>query len=240
MKSIIQLAYQPIYDLRFNRIAHYEALTRIRHDDTNMGHRELIRLAERFRFVHMIDLAMMEMVCTDMDTHRDQVAINLSPLTISSSICKITKLMESSPDVKGRLLVEVTETIPMRDINVVRGFMTIARPNGVKVAFDDFGQQSGSFTADLVRDLKPDLLKLDGEVLERAAISGDTRELEYAANLVGQYGGELVAEHVDTEQKIAMLRSLGIRYAQGFAFGKPERRLLRELSTARPAVQDAA
>lgn len=236
MKETLQAAYQPIVDIQSGHgtVAHYEALARIRNDATGNGHSALIQVAERFEFIHRLDLAMVELVLKDMECGVDTIALNVSPFTIEHAIDELFRLLVKHRHLVGRLIVEITESLPVHDVKRIRYFMDVVRKYGGRIALDDFGNGKGCFTEDLVRVLQPDYLKLDGAVLERALFFGDVRELAIACELAKSFGGEMIAEFVDSPQKIAYLRAAGVRYAQGAAFGMPA---LREAAAVTPPVR---
>lgn len=224
MKNVLEPAYQPIFDLHHNSVSHFEALARIRHDDSERGHGPLIQLAEKHKFIHQVDLAMFELVLQATASHNQVVAVNLSPFTVDHAIHELVALLEEYHKLADRLILEITESLPVRDIKRLQHFIGVAHDYGARVAFDDYGNGKGCFTETLVRELRPDFLKLDGAVLKRALFFGDTRELELASDMARAFGGELIAEFVDSPEKIDYLRAVGVRFAQGAAYGMPCRR----------------
>jgi len=224
MKRLLEPAFQPIVDLKTGEVAHYEALARIRRDPTDTGHAKLIQLAERHHFIHLVDLAILEMAAEEAVREGQRIASNFSALTIEVHLHDIvTKLAELDQVRKKGLVVEITETVPVRDRRKVAYFIDAVREMGCLVALDDFGNGFGHFTEDLVCYLEPDFLKLDGTILARAERSGDHRGLKHATALAQSLGAQVIAEFVDTEKKIDLLRQFGVRYGQGWAFGKPMR-----------------
>lgn len=222
MKNILAPAYQPIYDLRNERVSHFEALARIRSDDTSKGHVELIQIAEKYRFMRWVDLTMMEMVLEEAGGHDHCIAVNVSPSSIVAAMDDFVRLFGRYRRRMPRLVIEITER-PVQDISKLGHFVSVAKDLGASIALDDYGQSRGSFTAELVRLFKPHFLKLDGTVLDRAVFFDQTTELVQACGIAAEFGGQLIAEYVDSEQKIAYLRASGVRYAQGHYFGKPDR-----------------
>lgn len=222
MKSILVPALQPIQDIVNCRISHYEALTRLRNNDTANGHWPLIRLAEQYRFIGYIDLAMLEMVLDLLrDTRDTVVAVNVSAVTIESRFADFFVILDGAPEIIDRLVIEITETSPIRDIERVLCFVAEVRARGCKVALDDFGNKAGCISVEVVEAVKPDFLKLDRDILS-AALNGGEHLVEAVA-LAAAVGARVVAEFVDSHEKVELLIAAGVRYAQGQVFGMPER-----------------
>lgn len=227
MLRILEPAYQPIYDLIHERVSHYEALARLQGDSTDKGHGQFLGIAEKYRFIHEVDLAISAHVFEQASSHEHEVALNVTPFTIERSYQDLVELFYRHKHVTRRVIVEITETLPITQTEIIHKFMAFVRSMGGRIALDDFGNGIGHFSEDLVLELKPDFLKLDGEVLARAVFFKNTQEISEAKSIVDSFGGELIAEYVDTAQKIDYLRSSGVRYAQGAKFGLAKRGTLQ-------------
>lgn len=220
--KIIMPVLQPIYDLVTDRVSHHEALLRITDDPFQKGHIELIQLGEKYGFIGHIDLAMVEQV---LDTLRKQprmiITVNLSPVTVRQFRAAMITFVKNHLDVATRLVFEITETSPISNLDQLASFAWELRASGCKIALDDYGSVGGSINEAVVSHIRPDFLKLDGSVL-KSALKGD-RLLMESVNLAVKVGAHVVAEWVDSDEKIDYLKASGIRYAQGFAFGVPEK-----------------
>lgn len=227
MKDLLEPAFQPIVDLSTGELAHYEALARIKHDPTDSGHVKLIQLAERHHFIHRLDLAVLELAAEAARREGQQIAANFSALTIEVNLHQVISRLGKIGAVRNGLILEITETVPVRDRRKVAYFIEAVREMGCRVALDDFGNGYGHFTEDLVRFLRPDFLKLDGTILGRAERSGDHRGLKHATALAQDIGANVIAEFVDTDEKRILLQEYGVRFAQGWLFGRPARSAFR-------------
>lgn len=225
MKELLEPAFQPIVDLATGAVEYYEALARIRDDQTDSGHLTLIELAERLRFIHLVDLTILDQAAEAAAHEKQRIAVNLSALTVEVNSHQVITRLEQLGIVRQGLVLEITETAPIRDPKKVATFIATTRELGCRVALDDFGNYDSRshFTANLVRFLRPDFLKLDGSILSRAADSGDHRSLKQAVMLAQSIGADVIAEFVDSEEKIELLTRLGVRYGQGWAIGEPAR-----------------
>lgn len=165
MKELLETAFQPIVDLATGEIEYYEALARIRDDPTDSGHVTLIQLAERHRFIHLLDLAILDLAVEAATREKQRIAVNFSALTIEANFHQAIDRLKSLGTVCRELVLEITETVPIHDPSKVAAFIGTARELGCRVALDDFGNDGSHFTANLVRFLRPDYLKLDGSIL---------------------------------------------------------------------------
>lgn len=118
------------------------------------------------------------------------------------------------------LQLEVTERELIRDPAAAKKLMNQPRALGVKFAMDDFGTGISSLAC--LRDYPFDTIKIDRSFVRDLATSQDGMAVIHATiTLVENLGMASVAEGVDTEQQVAILQSLGCRYAQGFFLSRP-------------------
>ncbi len=222
IKKIIVPVLQPIYDLVDDRVSHHEALLRITDDIYQKGHIDLIQLGEKYGFIGHIDIGMVEQVVSCLrKCPRMIITVNVSPVTVNQFSEDMISFVKNHMDIASRLVFEITETSPIHDLDELVTFAWDLRTVGCKIALDDYGNANGCINESVVRRVRPDLLKLDGTVL-KAALKGD-KLLADSVNLAVKVGAEIVAEFVDSDEKIEFLRASGVRYAQGFAFGVPEK-----------------
>ena len=119
-----------------------------------------------------------------------------------------------------RVVFEVVETERLADRDHLRSILAFYRETGFKVALDDVG--SGWSGLSLLGDLNPDLIKIDRDLVSKAAESAFHREICAALVRLGKDAGELVlAEGVETEEEWRTLEALGVNLFQGYLFGKP-------------------
>jgi EAL domain-containing protein (putative c-di-GMP-specific phosphodiesterase class I) len=111
-----------------------------------------------------------------------------------------------------------TEHVPRREH--LRDLLRFYRDTGFKVALDDVG--SGFSGLALLADLNPDLIKIDRELVSRAAESALHRDVCASLARLGQQNGQMVlAEGVETEAEWRVMTELGVNLLQGYLFGRP-------------------
>jgi EAL domain-containing protein (putative c-di-GMP-specific phosphodiesterase class I) len=116
--------------------------------------------------------------------------------------------------------VEITEHTPVPDYGALVEVTEDLKAHGVHVAVDDAG--AGFSSLRHVLQLRPTAIKLDIELIRGIDADPVRQTLTRSGDLVaGSMGSVLVAEGVETEQECRTLRALGVRYGQGYLFGRP-------------------
>jgi EAL domain-containing protein (putative c-di-GMP-specific phosphodiesterase class I) len=119
------------------------------------------------------------------------------------------------------LVLELTETVLMRDIAVTSLRLEELRDLGVKIAIDDFG--TGYSSLGYLRDIPVDVLKIDRSFISGLAGNARQQELVSAVIQLGHtLGLRVVAEGIEDEDQLTALTAMGCRYAQGYHLGRPE------------------
>jgi EAL domain-containing protein (putative c-di-GMP-specific phosphodiesterase class I) len=125
------------------------------------------------------------------------------------------------PGVMRRLIVEITETAAMRNLETAQHFVETVRSTGARVALDDFGAGSSSFRH--LKSLQVDIVKIDG--LFTGRLGEHPKNLMFfkaLLDLAKGCGFETVAECAETPQDAMLLAATGVTYLQGYHFAKPE------------------
>jgi diguanylate cyclase (GGDEF)-like protein/PAS domain S-box-containing protein len=119
------------------------------------------------------------------------------------------------------LVLELTETVMMRDVAVTSARLQELRDLGVKIAIDDFG--TGYSSLGYLRDIPVDVLKIDRSFITGLAGNGRQQELVSAIVQLGHtLGLRVVAEGVEDPEQLTLLSAMGCKYAQGYHLGRPE------------------
>lgn len=215
------LNYQPIVDLDTRAVHHFEALTRFGSDSPAAA----IRMAEELGLVESFDLAVAEKALRQIRKpgfSRTKLAINVSGKSLGSDSYAegLLKMAAPEPDVCRRLLVEVTETAALADLDGAERRLSALRQAGIRVCLDDFGVGAASF--DYLRKLGVDVVKIDGGFVRELDDGDRSRTLiAHLVNLCADLKLATVAEMIETEDQAAALRDLGVTFGQGWLFGRP-------------------
>lgn len=222
------LAFEPVVDCHSGAPAFYECLVRIQQDDgTLMLAPDIVPVAEQLGLIRLVDQRVLELVVAELAAAPQiRLSLNISPETTTDPDwwSRIEALMLAHPGVAERLIIEITETVAIRDVDDVRGFVTRLKNFGSRIAIDDFGAGNTSFRN--LRKLGVDLIKIDGAFVQNVAHSADDRAfVQTLIELAHRLGLKTVAEWVQDEESAALLRAWGCDYVQGRLIGlaTPER-----------------
>ena len=202
--------------------AFYECLVRMEQGDGQvLLAPDIVPVAERLGLIRLVDHRILELVIAELiASPYVQLSLNISPETTMDPDWSgtIESLMRSHPGVAERLIVEITETVAIQDIDDVRGFVTRLKNFGSKIAIDDFGAGYTSFRN--LRKLGVDIVKIDGAFVQNIARSADDRAfVQTLIDLARRLDIKTVAEWVQDEEAAMMLREWGCDYIQGRLIG---------------------
>ncbi|MBV9456799.1 MAG: bifunctional diguanylate cyclase/phosphodiesterase [Bradyrhizobium sp.] len=218
----IVMAYEPVVVASSRENAFYECLVRMERDDGRMLLApDIVPVAERLGLIRLVDHRVLELVVAELAASPDvQLSLNISPDTTMDPDwwASIESLMRAHPGVAERLIVEITETVAIQDIDDLRGFVTRLKNFGSRIAIDDFGAGYTSFRN--LRKLGVDIVKIDGAFVQNIARSADDRAfVQTLIDLARRLQIKTVAEWVQDEQSALMLRDWGCDYIQGRLIG---------------------
>jgi diguanylate cyclase (GGDEF)-like protein len=224
----IVMAFEPVVEARSRDTAFYECLVRMGQGDGRMLLApDIVPVAERLGLIRLVDHRVLELVVAELAASPNvQLSLNISPETTMDPDWwrTIESLMRASPGVGERLVVEITETVAIQDLDDIRGFVTRLKNFGSRIAIDDFGAGYTSFRN--LRKLGVDIVKIDGAFVQNIARSADDRAfVQTLIDLARRLQIKTVAEWVQDEESAAMLRDWGCDYIQGRLIGlaSPER-----------------
>lgn len=236
------LALQPIVETGSRAVGFHECLLRMRRQDgtiVSAGH--FMPLAERLGLSRIVDRHVLELAVAELKADPELVvSLNVSGLTATDHewLVMLDRLTAGRIALNRRLIVEITETAAIQDLDQSMSFVDNLHELGCRVAIDDFGAGYTSFRH--LKCLAADIVKIDGNFVANLATSADDRVfVSKLAELAQHFGMETVAEWVADEDSAAFLDGIGITYLQGFPFGKPVLSKLAQAAIA-PAGMDGA
>jgi diguanylate cyclase (GGDEF)-like protein len=210
---------------------HVELLLRMLDDDgSEILPMAFIPAAERYSIMPALDRWVIEetlRVCRQYLAARREIhclfAINLSGASLKDPEFRrmLLACLSDNPVLGPHLCFEITETAAIGNLSVVNEFIDAMRGFGCSFALDDFGSGLSSFT--YLKNLKVDYLKIDGAFVRDITSNPIDRSMVEAIHHIGhQMGLKTVAEYVESEQTLAMLREIGVDYVQGNGVHQPE------------------
>jgi diguanylate cyclase (GGDEF)-like protein len=224
----IVVAFEPVVEARSRNAAFYECLVRMEQEDgSTLLAPDIVPVAERLGLIRLVDHRVLDLAIAELAAAPNvQLSLNISPDTTMDPdwLMSIESLMRAHPGVGERLIVEITETVAIRDVEDVRGFVTRLKNFGSRIAIDDFGAGYTSFRN--LRKLGVDIVKIDGAFVQNIARSADDRAfVQTLIDLARRLQIKTVAEWVQDEESAVMLREWGCDYIQGRLIGlaAPER-----------------
>ena len=225
----LSLMYQPISDVDSGRWVAVEALLRWQHPLLGaVPPGTFIPVAERSGQIYQLGDWALQTALRETQAARAlwpeaHVNVNVSPVQLlmpdyAERVLQTLTDLHVSPKL---LTVEVTESTVMQDVELACRHLCLLREAGVRVALDDFG--SGHSSLSLLTDLPLDTVKLDRSFLrEGAPETARGALLRNTIRLARDLQLSTVAEGVEDEAMLALLRDLGCDYAQGYHISRPD------------------
>ncbi len=233
-----RLYAMPIVHLHDSQEYHDEVLIRIRNGKGDLilpG--AFIPAAERYDMMLSIDRWVIRAVCQHIQSVRDSLpplaalaesrrrapalySVNLSGMSLADPGLQdyITAQFVQYAIAPEQICFEITETAVIANLPKAQAFMRQLKAMGCRFSLDDFGSGFSSFG--YLRALPVDYLKIDGIFVRGIATNAINRAMVKAINEVGHVMGlQTVAEYVENAETLAIIRELGIDYAQGYAVG---------------------
>ncbi|EKE70263.1 putative bifunctional diguanylate cyclase/phosphodiesterase [Gallaecimonas xiamenensis] len=226
--SNLCLYFQPIVDTESREVAHYETLLRARdRDGAWVSPVEFIRAAEQTGRTTELDLWVFRKLLDLMDKlpvdKLVRFSVNLSPKTFGEldAIAQIAHELQSKSELARRLIIEITETAALTNLDQARRSIQQLKMLGCHFALDDFGVGYSSFHT--LKTLPVDFIKIDGSFIRGLASQhADSIFVRALVDIASQFGYRTIAEFVEDEEVAELLDILQVSYMQGYLFGKPQ------------------
>jgi EAL domain-containing protein (putative c-di-GMP-specific phosphodiesterase class I) len=236
-----ETAFQPIVDIDGSSTHHFEALVRFGQTRLDCSPFEFITFAEQVGLIHEFDIAMCRKVLDFLvekvaGGRRYMVAVNLSADSLANAgfMAGLSTLLSRYEAVRDQLIFEVTESAKIEDLAAVNAFIQSLRRKGHMVCLDDFG--SGAAAFQYLQALEVDVVKIDGGYVKSACATAEGKLfLKAMAGLLQELGIAAIAEMVEDDDHLTVIRDCGIGFAQGYVFGRPS----TDIASFAPPSEDA-
>ena len=226
-KGLLRLHFQGIYYLEGRRLSHLEALVRMV-DASNPGQlimpANFIPAAEKTGRILDIDRWVIGEVIRTLAGHPDVpgIAVNVSARTLSEPTLPlyIEEMLQQHNVQPARFIVELTETAAVADLHDAQRLIESLRRIGCGVCLDDFGTGFSSFA--YLKHLQADTLKIDGSFIRD--LHADTDNQVFVKAMTGMakgLGKIVIAEYVEDERVLFMLKAFGVDMVQGYLLDRP-------------------
>ncbi|HYG57700.1 MAG TPA: GGDEF domain-containing phosphodiesterase, partial [Symbiobacteriaceae bacterium] len=218
------LHYQPIVRLDDNGVEYSEAFLRMKGTkDRLLYPSEFLPHAYRFGLTPELDLWVTRSVLHRMAVNRGlRVAVNLSGQTLQDRevLSSIERAVAERRPRPGDLTFEISESTAVQDLHRMNDWIQRMKQLGCRFALDDFGTGASSF--EHLRSLSVDTVKIDGSYIRTLLSDPSCLAFVDAINsLCSSLGMVTVAECVETPAVAEMLARIGVRFGQGYLWGRP-------------------
>jgi len=225
----LRLFYQPIVDIQQNRLAGAEALIRWVHPQQGMvPPDDFIPVAEETGLIQEIGLWVLETACDQLQQWRGEgreelyLSINVSGSQIPHGLppAAVVEALSRRSLPPSALVLEITEGVLMSDMKQALEWLQALRQVGIRIYLDDFG--TGYSSLSYLKRFPVTTVKVDKSfVRDMGEDSSDRALVEAIVAMTRSLGLEVVAEGVENEAQLALLRGMGTRYGQGYHFSRP-------------------
>lgn len=220
---------QPIFDISYKNIdnefepAYYEILVRLSDENgKTVMPREFLDVAKQTSFYIQITKCVIEETFRLLEKFPNtHFSINLSSLDISNALIRDIFIQNlKSSQYCSNLCIEILESEDIQSYETVANFVRKAKEFGCKIAIDDFASGYSNYYRILA--LNVDYIKIDGSIIKKIAIDSNSRAIvETIVSFAKRQNYEIVAEFVENIETMEIVKSLGIKFVQGFLLGKP-------------------
>jgi diguanylate cyclase (GGDEF)-like protein len=230
--------FQPITDLRDGQIHAHEALIRGPKNTAMHAPDALLAAAQQEGLLHEFELfcAVAAIRCWGQLNQPGRLFVNISAdaLVKVVQLCGVHDLSEyvRGMGVSPRMLVmEITEHERVNDMGILAKVVQEVHSVGASLALDDFGDGRSSLR--LWSQIKPDIVKIDKYFTKDISGHADNLKTIQALMQIAEiFGTSLVAEGVENEEDLRVLRDIGITYGQGYLIGRPAVEVLDAIQPA--------
>ncbi len=229
-KQSFEVYYQAIVELKSGRIAGFEALARWLHPSRGMiSPGDFIPVAEDTGLIVPLDQWMLRESCRQMMEWQERaggnlplfMSVNLSSKQFSSSdlVEQVQQALTATNFEPRRLKLEITESAIMDNAETAASMLLEMREMGIQLSIDDFG--TGYSSLSYLHRFPLDTLKIDRSFVARMGDHGEEEIVRTIIMLSKNLAMAVVAEGVETQEQLDILRKLDCDYGQGYLFSRP-------------------
>ena len=225
--------YQPVIDVNSGKITGHEALIRmLDHDGSLIMPDNFIPIAERMGLIHDIDLWVINHaidVLQKMPENYQHLTLNINLSMYAFQDPTLLPLVRNKLTTTGvaahRITFEITETAAVANYANTRKIIKKLRKLGCRFALDDFGTGFSSFN--YIKQFPVDYLKIDGSFIRNLVYDPVDQQLVKSMTEVARtLNKKIVAEYVENDEILSLLKEYGVDLAQGHFIGCPEKEML--------------
>jgi diguanylate cyclase (GGDEF)-like protein len=213
--------YQPIIDLKTNKLSHYESLVRLVIDSEIIAPYKFLPVIENTYLYTELTKEVIQCNLNMFKKYDDvKVSINFTAEDLLNN--SIINTLKDNKNFSNRILIEILETQEIADYDRLNVVIKDLKDMGYKICIDDFGSGYSNLMHILNMDI--DYLKIDASVIKN--IHKDEKSFLITENMINfskKTNIKIVAEYVENEEILEVLKKLDADYGQGYLFSKPEK-----------------
>jgi diguanylate cyclase (GGDEF)-like protein/PAS domain S-box-containing protein len=223
------LHYQPIVNVKTNRVIAAEALLRWKHPKLGLVYpNEFIPLMEELGLISQLGCWVLRQACVQAKQWQEaglfpfSVAVNLSPQQFSETklVADIAQVLAETGLPGEYLEVEITETVAMSNIDRTRNKLRELKNMGVHITLDDFG--TGYSSLSYLKSFPIDNVKIDKSFVRHSITSQqDAAIIRTIISMAYNLNLKVIAEGVETDQQLRYLAGMNCQRVQGYLIHKP-------------------
>ncbi|MEJ8553478.1 putative bifunctional diguanylate cyclase/phosphodiesterase [Tepidibacter sp. Z1-5] len=228
-KKEFVLYYQPKIDIKSGKLAGSEALVRWNHPQQGLIYpSDFIPIAEQYGLINNIDKLVLEMACNQIKKWVNKgfdpgsVSINISANQFNDlEFIDMLDSILSKTEINHRLIqLEITETAAMQDTSYTQKVFYKIKKRGINIALDDFG--TGYSSLNYLKSFPIDVLKIDKSFVDEICSNKvDNAIILAAITMAKALDIKVVAEGVETNEQLELLKDADCQEYQGYLFSKP-------------------
>jgi EAL domain-containing protein (putative c-di-GMP-specific phosphodiesterase class I) len=222
-QELFTLVFQPVVSFDTRQVHHYEALSRFPGGQSPF---EIITFSEEIGLVEELDLAVCRRAIEVIEEVGASIAVNISGRSVQNARFRdeLSELVRPQTHLGRKLLFELTESSAVDDLDDAAGFLRWLRKLGFQVCLDDFGAGAAAYS--YLRRFDVDFVKIDGPFLKAAKTQKRERALiGSVARLCQELECAVIGEMIEDEDMVEVAHAMGVRFGQGWLFGKPLERI---------------
>ena len=232
----VHIHFQPVVYGDTEEVAFHECLLKVRLPDGKLeSAQRYIEAAEKLDLIHLLDCRVLELACGALFSEPEsRLSINISAKTANDPdwLMKLAALRRHYGSFNKRLIVEITETAALHDIDDAARFIKVLREMGCLVAIDDFGAGYTSFRQ--LGELSPDIVKIDGAFVQNLADKPQSQVFCKALmDIARAFNIKVVAEYVERQEDADILKGWNTDYLQGFLYGRAAEHIVQATAVIR-------
>ena len=220
----IEPLFQPIVDTKTSKIVKYEALMRMIDENAEyISPIHFLELAKKNKLYPKLTKIIIEKTFEIFKNIDAQVAINLSVQDVLNEDVHSTIINSLHKyQLGGKIVFEIIESEGIENYEEISEFISEVKKTGAKISIDDFGTGYSNF--EYIMKLKVDYIKIDASMIKDIDKNINSQMVtETIIDFAKKMNIKTIAEFVHSESVFIVVKNMGIDYAQGYYFGKPQK-----------------